>query len=172
MKGLRSLLTVSMMIAGFLLAGTGAKANSLTINLTSPFQAASPGAVIAFDATVINTSGNTVDLAGDNSNLDAPLVLDDSPFNNNWPLSLGAGDSYTGLLFNADIPSLTPYGLYTGVFEITDQNNNVVGSADFDVQVAPEPSSLLLLGTALLALGVFARRKLVARKFHCQYSRM
>jgi hypothetical protein len=123
MKGLRSLLVVSMMIAGFLLAGTAAKAGPLTITLASPFQAAGPGGVVAFDATVINTSGGTVDLAGDSFNVDAPLIVDDSPYNNNWPTSLGAGDSYTGLLFNVDIPLLTAYGLYTGVFEITDQNH-------------------------------------------------
>ena len=160
MKGLKGLLVVSTMIAGFLLAGTAAKADSLTITLLSPFQSGVSGTVIAFDATVTNTSGGTVQLAGDNFNVDAPLTLDDSPYNNNWPLSLGAGDSYTGLLFNVDIPWPTAVGLYTGVFEITDQNNDVVGSADFDVYVTPEPGSLLLLGSGLLALAGAARRRL------------
>jgi len=160
MKGLKGLLVVSMMIAGFLLAGTAARADSLTITLLSPFQSGVSGTVIAFDATVTNTSGGTVQLAGDNFNVDAPLTLDDSPYNNNWPLSLGAGDSYTGLLFNVDIPWPTAVGLYTGVFEITDQNNDVVGSADFDVYVTPEPGSLLLLGSGLLALAGAARRRL------------
>ena len=160
MKNLKGLLLVSMMIAGFLLAGTAAKADSLTITLLSPFQSGVSGTVIAFDATVTNTSGSTVYLNGDDFNVDAPLSVDDSSYLDSWPLTLGAGDSYTGLLFNVDIPWPTAVGLYTGVFEITDQNNDVVGSADFDVYVTPEPGSLLLLGSGLLALAGAARRRL------------
>ena len=156
MKNLKGLLLVSMMIAGFLLAGTAARADSLTITLLSPFQSGVSGTVIAFDATVTNTSGSTVYLNGDDFNVDAPLSVDDSSYLDSWPLTLGAGDSYTGLLFNVDIPWPTAVGLYTGYFEITggaDGNaGDVVGEADFDVYVTPEPNSLLLLGSGLLAL--------------------
>ena len=65
-------------------------------------------------------------------------------------------------LFTVDIPNGTPVGLYAGSFEILGggpSDQNVVGTATFDVQITPEPGSLLLLATGLFALGVMARRK-------------
>jgi hypothetical protein len=58
-------------------------------------------------------------------------------------------------------------GAYTGYFEILGGHYNsgeayTLGTADFEVYVTPEPSSFLLLGTGLLALGVFAGRKFLA----------
>jgi hypothetical protein len=153
MKNLRNALLLSLTMAAFLLAGTAAKADPLTITFAAPFQSGLGGDVLAFDATVTNTSGDAVYLNGDDFNLGAPLILDDSPFYL-YPLTLGAGDSYTGLLFNVDMPSGTPVGVYPGSFEITGGSDgsaqDVVGEADFDVYVTPEPSSFLLLGTGLI----------------------
>jgi hypothetical protein len=168
MKRFGKMVVLSLTIAGFLLAVTAAKADSLTITLAQPYQSIALNGTLDFTATATNTSGSTVNLSGDDYNLGAPLSVDDTPYLANWPLSLGAGDSYTGLLFSVDIPVLTPQTIYEGIFEITDENNDVVGSADFNVAViTPEPSSLSLLGVGLFAglvwLGGVPRRRQVSR---------
>jgi hypothetical protein len=163
MERFRSLLAPSLAIACLLAAGTAAKADSLTIALTEAFQSGLSGDVIAFDATVTNTSSATENLNGDSFNVDAPLNVDDSPFDNTsvWPLTLGAGDSVTGLLFNVDIPVDTPLGLYSGTFDITGGHYStdeefVIGSANFDVEVTPEPPTWELMALALMGLLVLS----------------
>jgi len=169
MKKLRRLLILPLAITCFLLVGSVAKADPLTIDLDEAYQTGDSN-VFAFDGTITNTSTETVYLNGDFTYVDGSLVFDDSPYDGSdstVSLSLAAGASYTGLLFNIDIPSGTAFGLYTGYFDITGGSDNgatdTVGEADFDVNVTPEPSSLLLLSTGLLLLAFFARGKLFAR---------
>jgi hypothetical protein len=167
MKRLSNFVVLSVAVASFLLAGTAARADSLSIVLAAPFQSGVEGLVdeFQFNATVTNESAQTVDLNGDDFSVDAPLSVDDSPFNS-YPLSLGPGDSYTGVLFNVDVPLTTPQGLYAGSFEIigggpTDYTD-VVGAANFNVQITPEPSSLLLMVSGLAGLAGTLRRRLVS----------
>jgi hypothetical protein len=167
MKSLSKLLVSSTTVAGFLFAGTAAKADSLTVALTAPFQSGIVGTVdvFAFDATVTNDTAQTVYLNGDDYSVAAPMTVDDSPFNDSYPLSLGPGDSYTGLLFNVDVPPGTPQGLYAGNFEIigggpTDYTD-VAGSANFDAQLTPEPSSLLLIVSGLAGIAGTLRRRVI-----------
>jgi hypothetical protein len=146
-----------------LLVGT-AKADSLTITLASPYQIG-PGPVFEFDATVTNDSSKTVYLNGYFTFVNPALTLDATPYES-FPLTLGAGDSYTGLLFDVDVPSGTPLGLYTGYFDITGGHYNsseqyTMGTAYFDIQVTPEPSSLLLLASGLAGLAGIFRRRLI-----------
>jgi hypothetical protein len=156
MKSLRNLLLPSLTIVGFLLAGTAAKADSLTITLAQPYQTGGSYDTLDFYATITNNSSQTAYLNGDDFTIASPLVLDDSPFDSNFPLTLGAGDSATGLLFTVTIPNLATLGLNEGNFEITGGHYNsneeyVLGSANFDVVATPEPSSL-----SLLAIGLFS----------------
>ena len=54
MKSSTKLLALPLTIAAFLLAGTAAKADSITIVLDAPFQIGQPGASVTFDATPFN----------------------------------------------------------------------------------------------------------------------
>jgi hypothetical protein len=171
------LFVLSLAIAAFLMAGTAAKADPLSIVFNSPSQLTLPGNTLTFDVTVYNTDpANTIFLNSDSYNIDAPLTLDDgsSTFTTGFwafaPLSLAPSSSSGDFeLFTLTIPYGTPYGLYTGSFEIlggdTNSDQNVVGTADFDAYVTPEPSSLSLLGiglfTGLLVLGGSLRRPLI-----------
>ena len=71
--------------------------------------------------------------------------------------NLGFGDSPLAGVFN-------PSAAYTYEFALTVINNSGtnLGSTDMEVQVTPEPSAVILLGTLLLAIFVFGRRKATA----------
>ena len=168
MKNFRNPLILSLVTAGFLLAGTAAKADPLTLTLDAPYQSGEQGVVFTFTATVTNNDpSETVFLNGDSVLLDSPLTYDDTDFGLNAPLSLApltsSGDF---VLFTVTVPPGTPIGLYAGTFEILGgadgSASDVVASANFDIEVTPEPSSFLLLGTGMLVLGSLARRKLFA----------
>ncbi len=170
MKRFGNLLVLSLAIALLLAAGATAKADSLSIDLVEAYQSTEGASVVAFDATVTNDSARTVYLNGDEFYVDSPLVVDDSPFDNTavWPLTLGPGDSASGLLFNVDIPADTLPDLYTGYFDITGGHYSsneqfTIGTAVFNVKVTPEPSTLLLLFTGLAGLGGTLRHRRLTR---------
>src|ERR1035438_2599533 len=114
MKSLRNLLVSSLTIVGFLLAVTAAKADPLTVTLAQPFQSIALNGTLDFTATVTNNTGVTEYLNGDSFSIGAPLTLDDTPYFVGYPLTLGAGDSYTGLLFTVTVPPGTPQTIYEG----------------------------------------------------------
>jgi hypothetical protein len=155
------------MVVGLLITCGAAKAGPVSLTLASPFQTISNGGgLLTFQATVDNTGSTTEYLNSDSTTLAGPLVLDDSPFFSNFPLFLDPGGTFTGELFTVSVPSGTADGLYPGSFEILGGGptdfTDVLASANFDVSVAPEPGSFVLLLTGLAAgLGVLLRRRLI-----------
>jgi hypothetical protein len=172
MKYLKVTWTALVIGGCIFLASAPAKADTVTLTLTSPFQTGVWGNVLEFDATVTNTTAGTIYLNADSPTLSGPLVLDDSGFFNNFPLSLAPsgdpGDTFTGELFTVTIPPGTPYTLYPGVFEILGGDPSdyadVISSAYFDVVVTPEPPSWELLAMALTGLLAVAGRKSLWRQ--------
>jgi hypothetical protein len=168
MKRLRSLPVLCLTLAGFLLAGAAARADTFSFTLDAPNQDAVAGQIIEFYATVGNADPDAiVYLNADSPSVDSPLTLDDSPFLNTPAFySLSPESTYDGELFDVTVPLGTPYGLYGGDFAILggsdDQAGDLLGSANFNVDVTgsavPEPSSLGLLVTGLAGLGGALRR--------------
>jgi hypothetical protein len=158
MKNVKTIAAVLLAAAGLLLGPALAKADPITITLSSPFQVGGGGDALEFDATVTNNTADTVWLNSDSDTVEGLLTVDDSPFVNNFPLSLDPSgdplDTATGWLFTVDIPSGTPVGLYAGTFTILGGSDpsdlSVLSSAPFDVQITPEPPSWQLMAIAIM----------------------
>ena len=170
---MKSLPVLSLMM-GLSLSGAAAKADSLSLTIFPASQTAFVGdpTPLVFDATVTDTDivgSDPVLLEGDNitlnngpTSLPVDDLVDDSPYFNNFPLSMGPGDTFTGELLDVTISDpTTPFGLYEGTFQILDANSNELAVADFSINVTPEPSSLLLLLTGMAGLAVTLRRRLI-----------
>jgi hypothetical protein len=164
------------MFALFVLAATSLLssrtfADTIDLSLNAPAQSGTAGSTVSFVATVLapGTNGGTVFLNGDSFNVSSPLILDDSGFFNDFPLSLDPGDSFSGTLFSIALPSNLAAGLYTGSFEILGGADsdalNTLGSVDFQVNLVPtsstvpEPESLMLLAAGLPGVALLVQRK-------------
>ena len=132
-----------------------------TLTFQNSTLATAPGGTVTFVATYTNTSGATENLNSASLSLATPLTFDDSDFFNTWPLSLDTGLSFgPSDLFTATVPLGTAGGPYVGTFNLLGgpgaNDLNVLGSAQFTVNVVPEPGTWALaalgLGVAMLRL--------------------
>jgi hypothetical protein len=172
-KAVRTLSMFALFVlAATLLLSSRTFADTIGLSLNAPAQPVTAGSTVSFVATVSapGTNGGTVFLNGDSFTVSSPLILDDSGFFNDFPLSLDPGDSFSGVLFTIAAPSNTTAGLYTVTFDIlggADGNalDTISFVPDFPVNVAPtastvpEPESLMLLAAGLPGVAFLMQRK-------------
>jgi hypothetical protein len=153
-----------------LFLATAAHADSVDVTLTQTSQTTAAGSTITFDATITNLSStDKIFLNGDSSVTSSLLLtIDDTPFLTNFPLSLDPSEvSGPFTLFSVFIDPSTPAGTYDfNSFSILggedDSASDTIGTADFSLTVGsiiatPEPGTMTLLISGLLAIAVFTR---------------
>ncbi len=119
-----------------------------------------PGTQLVLDASLANTTPNTVFLNGASVTLDGfpSGSVDSSPFliNAPWPSFDPLGVSGPFAFLVVTIPQNQAPGLYSGIFTVQggadDQTFDDLGNASFTVSVVPEPPSALLLLPALACI--------------------
>ena len=164
-KALHSL-SILALIAIVSLSARAAHADTI-FELTSPIQTAPAGAQVTFSGILTNTGTGTVYLNGDAFNVTGGFTLASDDFLNDAPFSLDPGMSYMGAFLTVMTPGVFPSGFGTGSFSIlggADVNSlDTLNTANFEIDapsaVAPEPDSVLLLGTGLMAAAAMIYRR-------------
>jgi hypothetical protein len=158
---MRALLTILFCFAA------AAHADQLTVIFAPSTLTGNPGGMVDFSGTLTNNTAGTLFINFDSFGF-AAGTLDDTPFFDNAPLSLDAGQTSPSFeFFDITLPADLAPGDYDGSFTVfggADGNGqNPLGTGSFEVDVVnaasvPEPSSLILLGSGAAWLILRRRR--------------
>lgn len=165
---MKALLCILILAAGTV----AAKADSLTITLDQANPTASAGDTLQFFGTITNDTDATIFLNNDDLNIGGLSLTTTDQFFNTVPISLApegqVGDSSGDIeLFDVSVsnPLLDAAGVYSGTYTLfggADGNaQDSLGATSFSVTTlaqTPEPSSLYLLLSGMLAMAVLVWR--------------
>ncbi|MES2461745.1 MAG: PEP-CTERM sorting domain-containing protein [Armatimonadota bacterium] len=128
-----------------------------------------PGSTLTYSGTLTNTGSTELFLNNNSYSLAGNfLTVDESPFFDNFPVSLLGGETASGNLFTVLIGANETTGPHTGSFSIlggaTEPSQTTLATQTFTVNVgrpsaAPEPGSLALLLPVLGTAGMALRRR-------------
>lgn len=172
----RNLLGILLLCSGMLAVVPAAKADTvsgITFTVTNPDLSGSPGNTLTWDYSVTNSSG----LEAIALDLNAPAgftggIPDASVFDFFGPTGIiGDGNNFSGTLFSFLSDPTVASSTNSGFFDLTvlllDSQGNFVNLIDLtdnysatisSSAAVPEPGTLLLLGSGLLAGLLFLRR--------------
>jgi hypothetical protein len=153
-----------------LAAAAACQAATVTVTIFPDTLTGNPGNLVPFSLTLLNTTGSTVFINSDSFTFAIGGAVDDSPFLNNAPLSLGAFASSGPFEFlTVTIPLAQASGTYDGAFTVqggaTDTASDNLGSGAFHVVVnstvpaVPEPGPALLVALGIAAASWLGRRR-------------
>ncbi len=170
-RKLASILGLLALTVAMLLLTPTVKADSIIATLTPSTLSTGPGTTVHFTGTIAPGPGNgaPIFLNGDSLGaVPAGLTGDDTPFFTDFVFGhfeIDPGDApFAGGFFDIFVSLNQPVGAYSGTFDILGGPGlaymNVLATVNYTVNVTPEPSSILVLGTGLTGLAGVVRRKL------------